>query len=119
MNKSKLDPLPFGKFQGQTLADVPLEHLDFLCCWENSKSMQRDCNMNDGQKYLWKCRPEIINEARNYVKDKRRCQECFKPLTAIGTARINGKSHADGSSRKYHKKCWQQLGSDLSSDKSN
>ena len=36
------------------------------------------------------------------------CEKCGKPLRAIGTARKNGKNHADWDSRNLHKKCWKE-----------
>ena len=37
------------------------------------------------------------------------CVKCGKALTAIGTARTNGKkTHADWATRKYHKKCFKE-----------
>lgn len=35
-----------------------------------------------------------------------KCLHCDKPLRTIGKARIDGKSHKDWSTRKYHKKCY-------------
>lgn len=34
------------------------------------------------------------------------CIWCQKPLTKIGNARANGKSHDDWPGRNTHKKCW-------------
>ena len=34
------------------------------------------------------------------------CVWCQKPLTKIGNARANGKSHDDWPGRNTHKKCW-------------
>ena len=36
----------------------------------------------------------------------KRCVWCQKPLTKIGYARVNGKSHEDWLGRNTHKKCW-------------
>ena len=35
------------------------------------------------------------------------CLKCDKPLKSIGTARKNGKSHPDWTTREYHKCCWK------------
>jgi hypothetical protein len=39
---------------------------------------------------------------------KPKCTICNKALVAIGSSRLNGKTHKDWSSRKMHKKCWYE-----------
>ena len=42
IDMSNSDPfvLPFGKWRGREIKDVPHEYLRFLCAWNNSKSCQ-------------------------------------------------------------------------------
>ena len=37
------------------------------------------------------------------------CHMCRRPLQPVGSARKNGKAHADWPTRCYHKKCWKNL----------
>lgn len=36
-----LDPMPFGKFKGKPMQDVPASYLHWL--WTNGKEHERDC----------------------------------------------------------------------------
>ncbi len=47
----------------------------------------------------------------NNVELKRYCLLCNKVLVPIGSKRANGKAtHTDWECRKYHKKCFKELG---------
>jgi len=46
--------------------------------------------------------------------EKRICLSCGKTLVKIGTERENGKfGQADWTTRRYHKKCWKELGTKI------
>ena len=107
--------LPFGKFRGQTLDDVPPEYLRFLCMWYNTKVSQHTDKTSEGKRWLYKNHLATVNAARRYVIKNDLCRECFRKLVPVGDARCNGASHADWASRKYHKRCWRHL-ADTESD---
>ena len=109
--------LIFGKWRGRTIAKVPCTYLNWLCCRENSKSRQVDLKRG-GHGWLRKHHQTTIDAAQNFVKQKNFCNECMKPLVAIGYSRSNGRPHADWESRQYHKRCWKDLDSDIGSDES-
>ena len=109
--------LPFGKWKGREIKDVPREYLQFLCTWSNSKSCQKT-SRRSARKWMLKNCPNAITAARQHVTRNKLCCECFKPLVPVGNARENGASHADWKTRKYHKSCWKDLPSDTESSDS-
>ena len=109
--------LPFGKWKGSKIPDVPLSYLQFLCAWHNSKRNQRT-NLRSARKWVFKNCPNAITAARQHVIRNKLCRECFKPLVPVGYARANGSAHADWESRKFHKRCWKELPSDTESSES-
>jgi len=38
-----------------------------------------------------------------------KCEYCNGHLVPVGSARSNGKDHADWNTRKLHKKCWKEM----------
>lgn len=38
-----------------------------------------------------------------------KCEECGRPLVAVGFARKGGRAHPDWGTRKLHKRCWLKL----------
>ena len=119
IDMSNSDPfvLPFGKWRGREIKDVPHEYLRFVCAWNNSKSCQTT-SRRSARKWMLKNCPIAIEVARHYVIQNKLCGECFKPLVPIGHDRKNGASHADWKTRKYHKRCWMDLPSDTESSDS-
>ena len=108
--------IPFGKFRNALVKSVPKDYLRFLCLWDNYKTTQKTLLDSDAQQWVWKSHPETVQAARTYVKTHNMCRECFRPLVPVGTARANGKAHADWASRQYHKQCWRHLETDSESD---
>ena len=107
--------IPFGMWRGTPVKEVPKEYLRFLCLWDNFKKKQKTLLDSGAQQWVWKSHPETVHAARTYVKTRNLCRECFRPLVPVGTARVNGKGHADWSGRQYHKQCWRHLETDSES----
>jgi len=38
-----------------------------------------------------------------------KCEYCNGTLVPVGSARANGKDHADWANRRLHKKCWKEV----------
>ena len=108
--------LPFSKFRGTPIEQVPTGYLKWLCLWDNYKATQKTQLRRDPEKWLWKSHPKVVHAAREIVKKRNLCRVCFHPLVPIGNARANGKPHADWYNRCYHKQCWQDLDTDSESD---
>ena len=96
-----------------------------------SKTVQKTKETNQDNKYIdasWKLNHlfekmtkdqiyERYNTANGVAKpkpiiieapQKRNCIICGGTLRAIGTSRLNGKTHTDWDTRQYHKNCWIQ-----------
>ena len=108
--------LSFGKWRNASIENVPREYLRYLCLWDNYKNTQKLMLETEGQRWLFRYHPETVEAARSYVKARKLCRECFRPLVPVGNARVNGKSHRDWGSRNYHKCCWRILDVDTESD---
>lgn len=108
--------IPFGKWRNTLVKNVPKDYLQFLCLWVNYKTKQRTLLDSDVQQWLWRSHPETVQAARSYVKKRNMCRVCFRPLVPVGSARANGKAHADWGGRQYHKQCWRDLDTDSESD---
>jgi hypothetical protein len=108
--------LLFGMWRGTPVKEVPKEYLRFLCLWDNYKSKQNTMLDSGAQQWLWRSHPETVQAARNFVKAHNLCRVCFRPLVPVGSARANGKAHADWGGRQYHKQCWRELDTDSESD---
>ena len=108
--------IPFGKWRSTLVKNVPKEYLQFLCLWDNYKTTQKTLLDSDARQWMWRSHPETVQAARTYVKTHNLCRECFRPLVPVGTARANGKAHADWANRQYHKQCWRHLERDSESD---
>ena len=117
MTDSNSYVLPFGKWKGSKMPDVPLTYLEFLCAWHNSKKNQKT-TLRDARKWVFENCPDAITAARQHVIMNKLCCECFKPLVPVGYGRANGRAHADWESRKFHKRCWKELPSDTESSES-
>ena len=107
--------IPFGKWRNMLVKNVPTEYLQALCLWDNYKKTQKTLLHSQWHQWLWTSHPETVEAARAHVKARNLCRECFRPLVPVGTARANGKAHADWTTRRYHKQCWRDL-SDSDSD---
>ena len=108
--------LPFGKWRGTSIQNVPKEYLNYLCLWDNYKTSQKTRRYRNVEQWLLKKHPRTVNAARTYVKNRNMCRVCFRPLAAIGNARANGAPHADWAGRYYHKRCWRDLETDTESE---
>ena len=115
--------VPFGKYRGTPLTDVPKEYLRFLTCWKLDSGVvpiwqgytgrnyrEKVAKMPESpQVWLVKTHPAIVWEARKLWESRRWCFSCGRHLVAVGTSRENGKCHADWGWRKLHKKCYREL----------
>ena len=109
---SEMKTIPFGKWRGERIQDVPKTYLRFLCLWANAKSSQQTRSEREAERWLWKTHPGTVRAARRYVTQNRLCCECFKPLVPVGYARAHGAAHSDWQGRQYHKRCWRDLPTD-------
>ena len=113
--------LAFGKYKGCDLYEVPETYLKFLCCWNhyrdsNNKVVRESIeDPRASEEYLLRRQFPTVHAAREYVKNKRLCFECFRPLVPVGTARANGAWHDDWETRRFHKRCWASIGRNSSS----
>ena len=112
--------LAFGKYRGQSIAQLPASYLKYLCCWDNvrrnGKVFHQELHVDREpdeiprtQSYILSKQWPTMKLARQHVLDSRLCLECFRPLVPIGTSRANGAWHNDWESRRYHKRCWSRI----------
>ena len=119
--------LPFGKYRGQALKQVPATYLKYLCCMENvrrdGKVVTQELYENHGhellavpcsQRYILSKQWSSMFNARRYAEGARLCLECFRPLVPVGSSRRNGAWHNDWDGRRFHKRCWSQIVNDES-----
>ena len=52
---------------------------------------------------------DVLNDHLESIKPKGVCESCGYRLMSVGKSRRNGKLHNDWATRKYHKKCWNEL----------
>ena len=121
------DAIPFGKWKGSLIQNVPPEHRTWLCCWQHMPDLI--CEDHDGD-CDWRCYkvrkyrpqwdkdwrhwvrskfPNTVAKARKHVKERILCNECGKAFVSIGYSRFNGKAHNDWTNRTLHKKCWMEI----------
>ena len=113
--------LPFGKYRGQALKQVPATYLKYLCCMENvrrdgkvvTQELHED-HVPRSQQYILSKQCFSVFNARRYAEGARLCLECFRPLVPVGSSRRNGAWHNDWTTRRFHKRCWSQIVDDES-----
>ena len=131
--------LPFGKYQGRPLDEVPNSYLGWLTTWhaefhccEDLQDCIGDCGGDERVRCIAvthcprapccsdDCKscsalaylaryPQIVSAARELVQQRRLCVKCWTRMPAVGHARQNGKNHADWDRRFLHKACWRAV----------
>jgi hypothetical protein len=99
--------VPFGKYKGLAIENInDLRYIIWLAGYRLFYTKIEKA-YGSAVKYVDEKQPQIRKAALEYLE--RKCWHCGKKLVPIGHKRINGASHDDWKTRKFHKECWLEL----------
>ena len=80
--------LPFGKYSGYALKDVPLAYVKWLCCfehvWRDGMVVTQELSIpSPRQKYVLSKQWPTMLQARHFAEDARMCFECFHVMAEV------------------------------------
>ena len=106
--------LPFGKYSGYALKDVPLAYVKWLCCfehvWRNGMVVTQELSIpSPRQKYVLSKQWPTMMHARHFAEDARMCFECFHVMADKGTGGIYAAWCDDPETYHFHKYCWARI----------
>ena len=111
--------LPFGKYNGYALKDVPLAYVKWLCCfehvWRDGMVVTQELSIpSPRQKYVLSKQWPTMMHARHFAEDARMCFECFHVMADGGTGGIYAAWCDDPETYHFHKYCWLRIGEENS-----